>query len=105
MQEVSQVGLCASEDVNPDWWFADALDVRDRASALSLCRACPIRLACLDHALEQPEHFGIWGGYTAETRVKMRAKRLAERKSQREESTCHTTSPSPAPAVPSLAYR
>jgi WhiB family redox-sensing transcriptional regulator len=36
---------------------------RERA-AKAVCRACPVREACLDHALRYDERHGIWGGLT-----------------------------------------
>lgn len=47
--------------------------VRDRARrevvALVLCAACPVRRACLDHALAVPERHGVWGGTTSGQRL------------------------------------
>jgi WhiB family redox-sensing transcriptional regulator len=34
----------------------------DKAKAI--CRACPVREACLRDALHRPERYGIWGGLT-----------------------------------------
>jgi WhiB family redox-sensing transcriptional regulator len=32
------------------------------------CTSCPVRDACLQHALEHNERYGIWGGTTPEER-------------------------------------
>lgn len=32
--------------------------------AKNLCAHCPVRQACLDHALRSDERYGIWGGLT-----------------------------------------
>ncbi|MBZ6085889.1 WhiB family transcriptional regulator [Streptomyces olivaceus] len=36
--------------------------------AKALCQACPIRAACLDHAIRTSETDGIWGGLTPKER-------------------------------------
>ncbi|MER6320040.1 WhiB family transcriptional regulator [Streptomyces sp. NPDC001581] len=38
------------------------------AAAKRVCAACPVRTACLDHALRTREPFGVWGGLTEEER-------------------------------------
>ncbi|MFI8266495.1 MULTISPECIES: WhiB family transcriptional regulator [unclassified Streptomyces] len=42
-------------------------DDRDEA-AKRVCAVCPVREACLDHALRTREPFGVWGGLTEEER-------------------------------------
>lgn len=48
---------CADD---PELWFAEAPD--DLEQAKLLCQACPIRVACLDGALDRAEPWGVWGG-------------------------------------------
>ncbi len=43
--------------------------------AKRICAECPVRSECLEHALEQDEKFGIWGGLSERERRKL--KRLA----------------------------
>jgi WhiB family redox-sensing transcriptional regulator len=54
-------------------WYPDrttGLAARDEARAV--CRdLCPVRTACLLHALERREPFGIWGGHTEHERRSM----------------------------------
>jgi WhiB family redox-sensing transcriptional regulator len=33
-------------------------------AAKAICRTCPVRQACLTHALRADERHGIWGGMT-----------------------------------------
>jgi WhiB family transcriptional regulator, redox-sensing transcriptional regulator len=33
-------------------------------AAKAICRGCPVREACLEHALRFDERYGIWGGLT-----------------------------------------
>ncbi len=49
---------CQEADV--ELFFAP--DEASQHEALALCSACPVREACLDHALTHREPFGIWGG-------------------------------------------
>ncbi len=44
----------------------------DGQPARKLCAACPVADACLDHAIEQPEYFGIWGGTPERQRRELR---------------------------------
>jgi WhiB family transcriptional regulator, redox-sensing transcriptional regulator len=48
---------CSSD---PDLFFAE--EPEDVRRAKALCRACPIRSACLAGALERGEPYGVWGG-------------------------------------------
>ena len=43
-----------------DLFFAEQPSQLARAQAL--CRACPLRDACLAGALERGEEYGVWGG-------------------------------------------
>lgn len=36
--------------------------------AKRVCLACPVRAACLQHAIENNEHLGIWGGLSERER-------------------------------------
>ena len=61
-------GLCARTD--PDLWFAPgALEHRE---AKRICRACPVRMACLQYAMETPVDHGVWGGLTERERRRRR---------------------------------
>jgi len=62
---------CASEWVDPDWWFA-AADDPDHAAARTICGSCPVRRSCLAHALVVNEPHGIWGGFDETERVWLR---------------------------------
>jgi WhiB family redox-sensing transcriptional regulator len=44
-------------------------------SAIAICNTCPVKQACLDHALKVPEVYGVWGGMNEERRHEL-AKRL-----------------------------
>lgn len=36
--------------------------------AKAVCQSCPVRDACLDHAVDNDERYGIWGGLTGKER-------------------------------------
>lgn len=42
---------------------------RREAAAKQLCRTCPVRSACLHHALSAREPHGVWGGLTESERA------------------------------------
>ncbi len=48
-------------------------------AAKSVCARCPVLLECREHALLQPEPYGVWGGLTAaERRVLLSRRRRRE---------------------------
>ena len=49
---------CHRED--PELFFAESPD--DVELAKAVCAPCPLRVACLDAALERREPWGVWGG-------------------------------------------
>jgi len=40
--------------------------------AKQICSECPVRLLCLEYALESNEPYGIWGGLTRAERTELR---------------------------------
>jgi len=53
-------GLIPCRSGDPELWFAEQNAQVEHAK--SLCRACPLRAACLAGALEREEPWGVWGG-------------------------------------------
>lgn len=43
--------------------------------AKAICAECPVRERCLEHALTQPEKYGVWGGLSEQERRVMRKER------------------------------
>lgn len=63
--------------VDPDLWFPDKsgdVIVTIRA-AKAVCYRCPVRVDCLEFALDHGEQFGIWGGKTVKERRQIRRQR------------------------------
>lgn len=44
-------------------------------AAKRVCAGCPVLVACREHALDQPEPYGVWGGLTAAERRVVQARR------------------------------
>ena len=44
-------------------------------AAKAVCAGCPVRRECLLFALAAPEHYGIWGGFTARERAALKRRR------------------------------
>lgn len=45
--------------------------------AKAICHTCPVRVACLNYALEHNETFGIWGGLSGRERREYKKQRRA----------------------------
>ena len=54
-----QQAACYGHD--PEIFFPIAVDDVNPL-ALAICQSCPVRLDCLDHAIENNYPAGIWGG-------------------------------------------
>ena len=67
----------ACRDADPTVFFyldderGEPRENRVRA-AKRICRRCPVRVRCLNYALDARETHGIWGGYTGDERRKLR---------------------------------
>lgn len=42
------------------WWHSS--DPEETTAAVHVCHACPVTAPCLEHAREQGEQHGVWGG-------------------------------------------
>ena len=75
-------GACRQSD--PDLFFPVAARgpaLRQLARAKSVCERCPVRVQCLEYALQSGQSFGVWGGASAEERRLMRRRRLRRHRS------------------------
>jgi len=76
--EWQEQGSCRDSD--PEIFFLD-YNLRGKAknkkeqTAISICNACPVKMKCLEHALNTPEIYGVWGGMTEEQRHVIMRKR------------------------------
>lgn len=66
MTYTSWVDQAACAGLPTEWWYPEPhQDKRVKATALWICRRCPVQAQCLAEAnrLEPPDHkYGIWGG-------------------------------------------
>ncbi|HET6919853.1 MAG TPA: WhiB family transcriptional regulator [Jiangellaceae bacterium] len=60
---------------DPELWYPAKEAGRPHA-AIRICADCPVRVECLQHALDNDEA-GVWGGTTERERRRMRARRVA----------------------------
>lgn len=59
----------ACQGLDPEIFYPDNDDHADVAKAV--CEECQVRIACLNHALDNREHQGVWGGATARERRRL----------------------------------
>ena len=73
-------GACRTTD--PETFFSPDAERgprrrRREAAAKALCGVCPVRQACLEHALSVREPYGVWGGLNINEREMIIADRKA----------------------------
>ena len=80
--EVTSEARCADGTLDPDEWFPVSADAeaarREAADAIAVCRACPVRDACLELSMRHwriGQH-GVWGGLVPAERSAVRRQRL-----------------------------
>jgi WhiB family redox-sensing transcriptional regulator len=76
--DLSWAELAACKGSDNDLWFPERGDNGIHAKAV--CWSCPVRLECLTHAMEHNEREGIWGGYSARQRSRMKEAASRRRK-------------------------
>lgn len=58
----------------PDDEAEPAREIRE-SQAKGVCAGCPLRLECLDEALQTQVRYGIWGGLNWDERLRERRRR------------------------------
>jgi Transcription factor WhiB len=80
--EVTSKARCAVGTLDPDEWFPVSTDAeaarREAAGAIAVCRACPVRDACLELSMRHWKigQHGVWGGLVPAERAAVRRQRL-----------------------------
>lgn len=65
--------VCAQ--VDPELFFPEGGSAKD---AKSLCAVCPVRIRCLQYALDHNEIYGVYGGTSPRERRALRRQRLTK---------------------------
>ena len=65
----ANVAACRNSD--PDVFFPPGGRTNNVAAVL-ICRPCPVRVECLEFALENDMDHGVWGGMGQSARVELR---------------------------------
>jgi WhiB family redox-sensing transcriptional regulator len=71
-------GACRDED--PELFFpvgSSGPALLQRAQAKAVCAGCPVRIDCLNYAIETGQAAGVWGGVSEEERHAIRSATLA----------------------------
>lgn len=58
----------ACRGIDVEVFFPETDDDAEVEAAKAVCEACPVRQACLEHALAHREREGVWGGATERER-------------------------------------
>lgn len=77
-------GDAACRDLDTELFFENGLTepaLAQQALAKKICAECPVRVECLEFALQTNQQFGIWGGANEDERREIRrARRRAARR-------------------------
>lgn len=75
IEQAKIIPPCMNTD--PELWFGDKEEgYHYTRTAKQLCNLCPVRLDCLEYALDARELYGIWGGMTPKERMALRGRRM-----------------------------
>lgn len=69
--EWQDAGICKT--VDPEMFFEEVKG-SDNPAARKVCEGCPVKVKCLQYALDNNEEFGVWGGLTPPSRHKFARK-------------------------------
>lgn len=58
----------ACRGIDVEIFFPETDDDAEAEAAKAVCEVCPVRQACLEHALAYREREGVWGGTTERER-------------------------------------
>ncbi len=75
------LATCRFADVEMFFPIGDSDEAEEAVTAAkAMCRTCPVRIACLEFALETRQVDGIWGGTTEDERRRLRRGWVAGRR-------------------------
>jgi WhiB family transcriptional regulator, redox-sensing transcriptional regulator len=67
-QDWRALAHCSS--IDPELFFS--VGARESKQAKQICKGCPVRMDCLNYAMELPVSHGTWGGLTERERRRTR---------------------------------
>jgi len=76
--QIVEEGIVPCQEA-PDLFFLDKGDKQGPEKirmSKELCGSCPVRVLCLEYALEAGEEDGIWGGLTRNERKALKRNRI-----------------------------
>lgn len=68
-EERPWVVFSACRDKEPGIFFPEDRKAADEA--LAICATCPVRVDCLEYAVEADIRYGVWGGLTERQRRRL----------------------------------
>ena len=74
VDELSWQDYANCRGADADLFFPERGASTRRAKAI--CRACEVRVECLEYAIANSEKFGIWGGLSERERRRIRRERM-----------------------------
>lgn len=69
-EERPWAAFAVCRDRDPDAFFP--VTPEGEREAIRVCHGCPVRMDCLEFAIESRVRFGIWGGMTEKQRQALR---------------------------------
>jgi WhiB family transcriptional regulator, redox-sensing transcriptional regulator len=73
--ELKWADYAICQETDPELFFPEKGE--STRAAKRICQDCPVRLECLDYALEHEERFGIFGGMSERERRNLNRSRSA----------------------------
>lgn len=77
LQPIDWQAYARCTEVDPEIFFPERGGSSKAARAV--CADCPVKMECLEYALNNKEQFGIWGGTSERERRRLRRERAARR--------------------------
>lgn len=89
--ELGWLNEAACKEVGPTRMYPEPGNRLAEAEAIATCLGCTVMDECLAYALQHRENVGVWGGHTAQERIKIRRKITREHSREARTSNLHQT--------------
>lgn len=80
MSDWKKDAVCAT--VDPELFYPEPYEHGKRAQAKAICAVCPVKVECLEYALDVGDKFGIMGGLTNLERETIRGTSAGRRRTK-----------------------